>query len=123
MPPTTDLPPLHPPPARPPARPGAVYRFGACEVRVACHEILVGGVPQPLQPRPFQLLVYLIEQRTRVVTMGELMERVWSDCPVQPGAVAAAVTRVRKAVGDDRHAQLIRTHFRIGYRFVAPLIE
>ncbi len=51
------------------------------------------------------------------------MQQVWADVAVQPGAVVAALMRARKALGDDRSAQYIRTCFRAGYRFVAPLRE
>lgn len=104
-------------------RSAAVYRFGPCEVRVASREVFVGGVAQPLQPRPFDLLAYLIEHRARIVPAAELMQQVWPEAAVRPGTVVAAVMRARKALGDDRNAQYIRTCFRIGYRFVAPLGE
>jgi DNA-binding winged helix-turn-helix (wHTH) protein len=100
-----------------------VLRFGRCEVRAAHREVLVDGRAKALQPRPFDLLVYLIENRERVVTTDELLDHVWRDEVVQPGSVAAAVLRVRKAVGDSEVGigQVIRTYQRVGYRFVAAL--
>jgi len=98
-------------------------RFGRCEVRVACREVLVDGCVRPLQPRPFDLLVYLIEHRDRVVTIDELLDAIWGDVCVQQGSLPAAIMRVRKALsGDDpAAAEAIRTYSRVGYRFVAPL--
>src|SRR3954464_13948776 len=71
-------------------------RFGRCEVRAAHREILVDGQVRPLQPRPFNLLIYLIENRERVVTSDELLDKVWRDEIVQPGSLAAAIMRARK---------------------------
>jgi hypothetical protein len=34
----------------------SIVRFGRCEVRSACREVLVDGRLRPLQPRPFDLL-------------------------------------------------------------------
>lgn len=97
--------------------------FGRCEVSVARREVLVDGMLRTLQPRPFDLLVYLIEHRDRVVPTDELLDHIWKDEFVQPGSLAAAVMRIRKALlhaGRDA-GTIIRTHQGIGYRFVAAL--
>lgn len=101
------------------ARNSQVLRFGHCEVRFAHREILVDGAPRALQPRPFDLLAYLIENRERVVTSGELLAQVWPDTRAQPCSLPAAILRLRKALGDEHH-EFIRTYQRVGYRFVAP---
>jgi len=100
-------------------------RFGRCEVRAAQREVLVDGQSRTLQPRPFDVLVYLIENRERVITADELLDHVWSNEVVQPGSLAAAIMRARKAVGDNEAGigQVIRTYQRVGYRFVAALDE
>jgi DNA-binding winged helix-turn-helix (wHTH) protein len=110
------------PAAAEPAR-SARLRFGRCEVRIASREVLVDGQPRPLQPRPFDLLVCLIESRDRVRTTDELLDEIWRHEMVQPGSLAAAVMRIRQAVGDgeDGIGQVIRTYPRVGYRFVAAL--
>jgi DNA-binding winged helix-turn-helix (wHTH) protein len=116
------------PPGQPPTEPSSpaecVFRFGRCRVSLACREIAVNGVIRPLQPQPFDLLVYLIEHRERVVTTHELLDRLWANHFVQPGTVASTVARVRKAVADkgDSGGEVIRTYHRVGYRFVAPLL-
>jgi DNA-binding winged helix-turn-helix (wHTH) protein len=99
------------------------FVFGRRAVSVARREVLVDGELRALQPRPFDVLVHLIEHRDRVVPAGELLDHIWKDKFVQPGSLAAAVARIRKALLDtDRDAgTLIRTHQGIGYRFVAAL--
>jgi DNA-binding winged helix-turn-helix (wHTH) protein len=98
-------------------------KFGCREVCTARREVLVEGELRALQPRPFDLLVYLIENRGRVVPTDELLDRIWKDEIVQPGSLAAAIMRVRKALRESEMdaGQIIRTYQRVGYRFVAAL--
>jgi len=105
------------------SRLAGTLKFGRCEVSTARREVLVDGTPRPLQPRAFDVLVYLIENRDRVVSMDELLDTIWKDEIVQPGSLAAAIARVRKALLDNQPdaAPIIRTHQRVGYRFVAVL--
>jgi len=98
-------------------------KFGRREVCTARREVLVDGALRPLQPRPFDVLVYLIENRGRVVSTDELLDAIWKDEIVQPGSLAAAIMRVRKALldNDPDSGPIIRTHQRVGYRFIAEL--
>jgi DNA-binding winged helix-turn-helix (wHTH) protein len=100
------------------------FKFGCCEVSTALREVRVDGELRPLQPRPFDLLVFLIENRERVVSTDELLDRIWEDEIVQPGSLAAAIMRVRKALLENQRdpgGVVIRTYQRVGYRFVAHL--
>jgi DNA-binding winged helix-turn-helix (wHTH) protein len=106
------------PPARQAARPG--LRFGRCEVRAASREVLVNGRRREIQPRPFDLLVYLIEHRERVLSMDELLDAIWGRQIVQPSSLTVAINRIRSVLEDDG-GEIIRTHHRVGYRFVAEL--
>jgi DNA-binding winged helix-turn-helix (wHTH) protein len=102
------------------SRSRASLRFGHCEVRPASREVLVHGRPRQIQPRPFDLLVFLIENRQRVLSIDELLDAVWGEQIVQPGSLTVAVNRIRSVLGDD-DGSIIRTHHRVGYRFVAEL--
>jgi len=101
----------------------APLRFGRCEVRVGSREVWVDGQLRALQPRPFDLLVCLIDSRDRVRTTDELLDEIWRHEIVQPGSLAAAVMRIRQALceGEPGIGQVIRTYPRVGYRFVAQL--
>jgi len=106
------------PPARPAAEGGV--RFGRCEVRPALREVLVNGRPRQIQPRPFDLLVYLIENRERVLSIDELLDAIWGRQIVQPSSLTVAINRIRGVLEDD-DGEIIRTHHRVGYRFAAAL--
>jgi DNA-binding winged helix-turn-helix (wHTH) protein len=105
-----------------PARP-VVYHFGRCEVRPACREVLVDGAKRKLQPRPFDLLVYLIEHRGRVLSIDELLDVIWGAQEVQISSLAAAIARIRSVLDEGKNGSgpIIQTHHRVGYRFVASL--
>jgi DNA-binding winged helix-turn-helix (wHTH) protein/tetratricopeptide (TPR) repeat protein len=100
-----------------------VFRFSHCEVDTGARELRVAGRLQPLQPRPFDLLVLLLRHRHRDVQTSELLDRLWRDEFVAPGSVANAVAKVRRAIGDGARAPLIRTRHRRGYRFVGDVVE
>lgn len=99
-----------------------VYRFGRCELDVGARELRVDGGPVALEPRPFALLLYLLRQRHRIVHKDELIDEVWPDRIVSPGALARAVYCLRKAI-DDGPGSIIQTHHRVGFRFVGEVSE
>ncbi|MEO1595547.1 MAG: tetratricopeptide repeat protein [Pseudomonadota bacterium] len=77
-----------------------------------------------LQPRVFDLLVFLIEQRHRAVDKDEIQDAVWAPMIVSETALTRAIMKARRAVGDDADTQqAIRTVHGHGYQFVAPLAE
>ncbi|HJV71045.1 winged helix-turn-helix domain-containing protein [Ideonella sp.] len=95
-----------------------VYRFGRCELRVATRELLVDGAVRPIERRPFDLMVYLLRHRHRVISKDELLNAVWAGDCVTPGAIASAMLKLRRLIEDkDPAAVLISTAHRIGYRF------
>ncbi|MEP6872860.1 MAG: transcriptional regulator [Burkholderiales bacterium] len=98
-----------------------VFRFGPCEVHVARREVKVDGQQRGIEPRAFNLLAYLLEQRHRVVSKDELLDKIWPGEVVSVGSIARAVLKARQALGDDDESVFIKTVPRVGYRFVAPL--
>jgi len=75
-----------------------------------------------LEPVVLKLLIYLIENRERLVTRQELMDTVWGDTVISESALTKAAARLRKALDDDsgapRYLETVRTQ---GYRFVAEV--
>ena len=86
----------------------------------ALFELRRDGRPVPMEPQAFDVLTYLVSHRDRVVPKQELMDAVWGGRFVSESAVTSRIKQVRRALGDDGHAQrLIRTVHGRGYRFVA----
>lgn len=99
-----------------------VYSLRGCELRIASREIVAEGGVRPIEPRAFDLLVYLIEHRDRVVSKEELLREVWRRVAISDGVVARTVMKVRMAIGDlQPDDPLIRTVHRVGYHFVGQL--
>jgi DNA-binding winged helix-turn-helix (wHTH) protein/tetratricopeptide (TPR) repeat protein len=99
-----------------------IYRFGDFVVDVPGRELRRDGEDVVVQPRVYDLLVYLIEHQDRAVDKDELQDAVWPGMFVTETALTRAVMKARKAVGDDAHTQsVIKTLHGHGYRFVAEL--
>jgi TolB-like protein len=96
-----------------------IYTFGPFELDPAAVELRAGGKPVSLEPQVFALLVLLVENRERLVSKDEIVEKVWDGRDVSDAAVASRVKSARQALGDDGKSQhFIKTIHGQGYRFV-----
>ena len=75
-----------------------------------------------VEPQVFDLLVYLLENRDRVVSKDDLIGSVWGGRIVSESTLTSRINAARKAVGDSGGEQrLIRTIPRKGLRFVGDV--
>jgi TolB-like protein/Tfp pilus assembly protein PilF len=75
-----------------------------------------------VQPLVFDLLVYLIENRDRVVTREDLLGALWGGRTVADSTLATHINAARRAIADSGEEQkLIRTIARKGLRFVGEV--
>jgi TolB-like protein/tetratricopeptide (TPR) repeat protein len=87
-------------------------------------ELTCAGTTVPLQPQVFDLLLYLVVERARVVSKDDLISQIWSDRIVSDSALNSRINAARKALGDDGATQrLIKTIPRKGFRFVGDVRE
>ena len=95
------------------------FEFAGHVLDVDRRELTRDGMPVALEPQVFDLLVYLVSNRDRVVTKDELLASVWHGRIVSESTMAARLNAVRKAIGDTGdQQQLVRTYARKGVRFV-----
>src|SRR5438128_11490435 len=81
--------------------------------------LLRAGREQPLIPRYFDLLVFLVERRHEAVHRRDSFDNVWKAVLVSDSALSQAIRTIRRTLGDDsREPRFIRTVSRHGYRFV-----
>src|SRR5262245_8899242 len=100
--------------------PSAFADYGLDTAR---RELRYHGSPVPLEPKGYQVLLYLVQHSEHLVTKDELLEHVWSEVYVIDTTVSRCLTLVRKAVGDSGTAQrIIKTLHGQGYRFVATVV-
>jgi DNA-binding winged helix-turn-helix (wHTH) protein/predicted ATPase len=101
-----------------------IHTFGDCELDTARFELRRGGERQHVEPQVFDLLLYLVEHRDRVVTRDELLVQVWGHSYVSDATLSSRLMAARKAIGDSGRAQLlIRTVRGRGYQFVGEVLE
>jgi TolB-like protein len=101
-----------------------VFRFGDHVLDSERRELRRGTELVALEPQVFDLLVYLVRNRGRVVTKDDLIDGVWDGRIVSDSALTTRLNAARKAVNDSGAAQrVIRTLARKGVRFVAEVTE
>ena len=100
------------------------YRFEGFVLDPERRELTRGTEPVPLGPRVFDLLLYFVRHRERVVGKDELLAAVWNGRIVSESTLTSHVNAVRAAIGDSGESQrLLRTAARKGYRFVGEVLE
>src|SRR5262247_803240 len=100
------------------------YLFEDYSLDTERRELRRGSDLISVEPQVFDLLLFLIRNRTRVVSRDDLIAEVWNGRIVSESALYSRITAARQAIGDSGEAQrLIRTVARKGLRFVADVRE
>jgi DNA-binding winged helix-turn-helix (wHTH) protein len=77
-----------------------------------------------LSPKAFDLLLLLVENRSRVMSKGELQRRLWPDTFVVDTNLASLIAEIREALEDDaKEPRFVRTAHRVGYGFCADVVN
>jgi len=85
-------------------------------------ELTRGAETVAVGPKVFDLLVYLVQHRDRVVSKDDLLQAVWNGRIVSESTLTSHINAVRRVIGDSGEAQrLIRTIARKGFRFVGDI--
>jgi adenylate cyclase len=87
-------------------------------------ELHRGSESIAVEPQVFDLLVYLVQNRDRVVSKDDLIASVWGGRIVSESTLTSRINAARRAVGDSgKEQRLIRTVARKGLRFVGAVDE
>lgn len=98
------------------------FRFKDHALDVDRRELRRGSELIAVEPQVFDLLVYLIRNRDRVVSKDDLLEGVWGGRIVSESTLTSRINAARRAVGDSGAEQgLIKTIARKGFRFVGDV--
>ena len=82
------------------------------------------GKPVHLSHKPFQVLLYFIENRDRMVSRQELLDQFWEGRDVYDITLTKCVGAIRKALGENTETpRFIETRWAEGYRYIGPLEE
>jgi len=93
------------------------FEFGQFRLDELRRELCIGGREVALQPKTFDLLVYLVRNRSRVLSKDELLDAVWPGVTVTDNSLQRAVSALRGALRDVGMEDLVRNFPRNGYRF------
>ena len=98
------------------------YRFDrfTIDLRAVC--LRHDETPVPLRPKSFDVLVYLVRNRGRLVTKDELFENVWADVIVTDNSLVQCIKDVRQALNDENQT-IIETVAKRGYIFAPAVVE
>jgi len=100
----------------------SIFRFGPYVLNPFQRELKNDDETVEIEPRAFDLLIFLVQNRDRAVSKSELQDVIWPGMIVTETALTRAVMKARKAIGDDAVRQeMIKTLHGHGYRFVAQV--
>ncbi|MFP5305728.1 MAG: tetratricopeptide repeat protein [Gammaproteobacteria bacterium] len=97
------------------------WAFAECVLDGLSLELTVRGQLVKLEPKPLELLLFLLRHPGEVVTKDELLEALWSGRILSESVLTKCVAKLRQALQDEDQA-IIRTVHGYGYRLVAPVM-
>src|SRR5262245_53605083 len=102
----------------------SAFLFDDLRVERAMFRAFKAGNAIQLEPKAFRLLLFLIENRGRLIEKDEILQAVWNGTHVTENALASEIAKLRRALGDDskrpKYIQTVRTQ---GYRFITEVRE
>jgi TolB-like protein/cytochrome c-type biogenesis protein CcmH/NrfG len=99
-----------------------IFSFGDCELDTSLYELRRRGEACAIEPKAFDLLLFLVKNRDRLVTKDEIHDTIWEGRIVSDATLSSCVNVARRAIGDSGKKQTyIRTLPRRGFRFVADV--
>ena len=101
----------------------SLLRFGKFQVDREGHELLLGEAAIALQPKAFDLLLFLIDHRDRLVPKEELLGALWPGVIVMEGSLQRVISLLRQVLRSGGCEDYIRTYHRLGYRFVGDVLS
>src|SRR5882762_6126395 len=102
----------------------SVFLFDDIRVEAATFRAFKAGNLIQLEPKALRLLLFLIENRGRLIEKEEILDTIWNGTHVTENALTREIGKLRKILGDDPKApKYIQTVHTRGYRFIAELAE
>ena len=99
-----------------------MYTFGPLQVFPERFEVLLNNEVIEFTPKEFELLVYLIENKNRVLTRDQLLSAVWNyDFAGDTRIVDVHISHLRDKIEENsRKPNFIKTIIGLGYKFEEP---
>jgi len=101
-----------------------MYRFGPFILDSRQYLLTQDGEQRSIEPHAFEVLLYLIENRDRMVSRSEIFETLWAGKVVTDSVLGVRIRDIRRVLGDTgAEQQYIKTVHGKGYQFVTPVRE
>jgi DNA-binding winged helix-turn-helix (wHTH) protein len=101
-----------------------LYLVDDCAIDAARREVRRAGKLISVEPKVFDLVLYLLANRDRLVSKDELISVIWDGRTVSDAAISACIHSARIAISDRGMGQrLIKTFPRKGIRFIGVVSE
>lgn len=100
---------------------GSIYCFGSYELHAKRFELRRGATVVRMQPRVFDLLLYLVVNANRVVTRSELLAGPWRGASVVRSALNQAIMLLRRTLQATDGSSPIKTVRQRGFRLDAAV--
>lgn len=98
-----------------------LWDFGGFRLDARARLLLKDGLPVPLTPKAFDVLVHLARNAGRAIPREEILAAVWPSTVVTDASLTQAVFLVRKALGEAEGTGMLETVPRFGYRLNLPV--
>ncbi|HKA17048.1 MAG TPA: AAA family ATPase [Blastocatellia bacterium] len=103
-------------------RKSAVITFPPFQLEVENQTLRRNNELITLSPKPFAVLLYLLQKPGRLVTKSELLDACWTETAVTDTVLKVCIRQIREVLEDDaRSPKFIETSHRRGYRFIGNL--
>ncbi|MEO8041808.1 MAG: winged helix-turn-helix domain-containing protein [Acidobacteriota bacterium] len=100
------------------------YTFNDFRLDPEARQLSRGAEAVRLTKKPFEVLVYLIENCDRMVTRRELLDTFWHGHDVYEESLTKCIGAIRKGLKDTtENPRFILTHWAEGYRFIGEVAE
>lgn len=97
-----------------------IFEFEEFQLKPDEGLLFKGGAPVALQPQVLTLLIYLVQNRDRIISKDELIDALWDGRIVSDAALNTRIRDVRRVLEDDgREQRFIKTFPKRGVQFVA----
>jgi TolB-like protein/DNA-binding winged helix-turn-helix (wHTH) protein len=98
------------------------FTFGSFQLDDHERRLTQDGQAIHLQPRTFDVLRYLLEHASKLVSKQEVLDAVWKETIVTESSLTGCIRQIRAALGDDADSPTyIETVPVTGYRFIAAV--
>src|SRR6478735_12564202 len=98
------------------------FEFGAFCLDEPARILRLAERELSLQPRVFDLLVYLIQNRARVVSKDELLDALWPGVTVTDNSLQRVVSVLRNTLRDGGVEAALKNYPGKGYRFLSDIV-